>query len=149
MTVTVASTLGNDILRLDHTAIVVGDLDAAIDGWVGLTGAHVTRRERVDTQRVEIAMLDVGGTALELITPTDSESGVARFLTKRGESLHHVAFEVRDISTALERLEAAGFALIDLTPRPGAHGLVAFIHPRSTRGVLVELIQVTDAAAHS
>ena len=126
--------------RVDHTAIVVSDMDEALSRWQALTGIHVETRELVSHQRVEISMLTAGDTRIELIRPTDDESGVARFLAKRGESLHHVAFEVHDIRGALASLRTAGYELIDSQPRPGAHGLIAFIHPRSTGGVLVELV---------
>ena len=99
------------------------------------------RRETIAYQRVEIAMLALSDTRLELIRPIEGESGVARFLAKHGEALHHVAFEVEDIGRAIEELRGDGYELIDSKARPGAEGLVAFLHPRSTGGVLVELIQ--------
>ena len=126
---------------VDHTAIVVEDLDEALRRWEALTGAQLEIRQIVAHQRVEIAMLRLGDTRLELIRPTDSDSGVARFLAKRGEGLHHIAFRVDDIVETLGELIGAGYRVIDSQPRPGAHGLVAFLHPTSTGGVLVELIQ--------
>jgi methylmalonyl-CoA epimerase len=132
------------ILGLDHTAIVVADLDDAIPRWVRLTGAKLESRNVVRTQRVEIAMLEVNGGRLELIRPIDSTSGVARFLATRGECLHHVAIQVSNIEAALDRLQEINFELIDSRARPGTHGLVAFVHPRSTGGVLVELIELSS-----
>lgn len=133
--------LGSSIKRLHHTAIVVSDMEDAIERWRALSGAEVETRELVRDQLVEIAMLQVDGSCLELIRPTDPETGVGRFLARRGESLHHIAFEVQEIGDVLRRLADAGYELIDSEPRSGAGGLIAFVHPRSTGGVLVELIQ--------
>lgn len=133
--------------RIDHTAVVVRDMDAAIGRWRDLTGGVLETREIVEHQRVEIAMLQVGDTRLELIRPFDSESGVARFLQKHGESLHHIAFQVGDIRRAMADLENEGYVPIDREPRAGAHGMIAFLHPRSTNGVLVELIQPENPPA--
>lgn len=130
--------------RVDHTAVVVADLNDAINRWQALSGAQLETREVVAHQGVEIAMLILGDTKLELISPLDAVSGVSRFLQKQGESLHHVAFEVDDIAAAIEHLTLEGYQLIDSEPRRGAHGLVAFLHPRSTGGVLVELIEIVQ-----
>lgn len=127
--------------RVDHTAIAVANLDEAIRRWQEISGALVEHRALVEGQRVEVAMLRVGDTRIELIRPTDGESGVARFLAKHGESLHHIGFQVNDLLSAITSMEANGFEFVDALPRPGAHGLIAFLRPRSTGGVLVELIQ--------
>ncbi|HLJ69584.1 MAG TPA: methylmalonyl-CoA epimerase [Chloroflexota bacterium] len=127
--------------RIDHTAIAVRDLDAAIERYRELLGAAPAGRTLVPDQRVEVCFLPFGDTQLELICPTDSDSGVARFLDRRGEGLHHIALAVDDIRAELQELAARGVELIDREPRSGAHGLVAFIHPRAGRGVLIELIQ--------
>ena len=101
----------------------------------------------IPSDRVNIAFLPVGQVKLELVEPTDESTGVARFLASRGEGFHHVCFEVPDISAALTRLGLDGVELIDTTPRPGAEGPVAFLHPRSCHGVLVELIEAPGGPA--
>lgn len=127
--------------RIDHTAVVVSDMDEAIQRWKTITGGQVSIREIVPDQRVEIAMLRVGDTMIELIRPVDSESGVSRFLEKRGESLHHVGLAVRDIVAAINEMKGRGFEFVDDEPRPSPEGLITFIHPRSTGGLLLELVQ--------
>ncbi len=128
--------------KLDHLGLVVRDLDAAVSRWQTLMGLEVTHREVVDDQGVEVAKLPVGETNVELITPVKDGTGVAKFLDKRGEGIHHLCFEVPDLEAALQRLKEAGARLIDERPRVGAGGdLVAFVHPKSTGGVLVELKQ--------
>ena len=132
------------VLRVDHTAIVVEDLDAAIPRWLMIAGARgggSVSRDLVVTQNVEIAMIAVGDTRIELIRPTDTESGVARFLARHGESLHHVGLEVDDINEEMGQAVRDGMRLIDSQPRMSPHGWVAFVHPGSTGGVLVEFIQ--------
>ncbi len=129
------------MLRIDHTAIVVRDMDGAIERYRRLFGAEPRDRATVPDQRVEVAFLPIGDTELELICPTDPSSGVSRFLAQRGEGLHHVGILVQDISAELGRLADQGVELIDRAPRRGTHGSIAFVHPRGTGGVLVELIQ--------
>lgn len=131
-------------LRLDHTAIAVADLGEAIPRYCRLYGLQAGPRLTVPEQQVEVSFLTAGDTQLELISPTTADSGVARFLTSRGEALHHIAFLVADIRAELDQLAAEGIRLIDREPRPGAHGLVAFLHPRGTGGVLVELVQAEE-----
>ena len=131
--------------RLDHTAIVVADIDEAISRWLAITGATIASRQIVPDQRVEVAMLLIGDTRIELISPLDSESGVARFLAKRGESLHHVGFEVADIRASMAELGAAGTVFVDPEPRPGIDGEVAFLKPEASGGVLMELVQIRHA----
>ncbi len=128
---------------IDHIAFVVSDMDTALEMYVHRLGFSVRERRDVPEQRVEIAFLDAQPVAVELIRPLDDESGVARFLQKRGEGQHHVCFRVDDIERALAQLRAAGFQLIDEVPRRGIHGRVAFVHPRSTHGVLIELLEPT------
>jgi methylmalonyl-CoA/ethylmalonyl-CoA epimerase len=128
-------------LRIDHTAIVVGNLDDAIQRYRQLLGLEPSHRQQVPEQGVEVAFLDVGATQLELITPLDETSGIGRYLARNGEGLHHVAFLVEDIRHELQTLADDGFELIDREPRHGAHGLVAFVHPRSMGGILVELVE--------
>ena len=126
---------------VDHIAFVVEDIDRALETYRDRLGFRVAERRMVPDQDVEICFLDTKPVRIELIRPTRADTGVARFLAKRGEGQHHVCFRVADIRTALEQLAAAGFELIDETPRQGIHGLIAFVHPRSTHGVLIELLQ--------
>ena len=128
-------------IKLDHVAIAVADLEAAISDYEAL-GLTPERVENVPTQKANVAFLDVGGAHIELVAPTDPSSAVARSLEKRGEGLHHICLEVPDIELALAALAAKGVQLVNEAPVPGAGGSrVAFIHPKSMRGVLVELVQ--------
>ena len=125
---------------LDHVAIVVRDLDAAIRLYRDTLGLELTQVEEVPEQQVTTAIFGRGMGRVELICPTTADSGVARFLEKRGEGLHHICLEVEDLEAALGALRAAGAPLVDEVPRPGAGGArVAFVHPRGARGVLTEL----------
>ncbi|MBA2303488.1 MAG: methylmalonyl-CoA epimerase [Acidobacteria bacterium] len=130
---------------LDHIGIAVGDLDASLKMFRDALGLELTAPEEVPSQRVRAHFLEAGEASVELVEPTSPDSPIAAFLAKRGPGLHHVAFRVDDIVAALAELKARGVRLIDETPRPGAHdSLVAFIHPASAHGVLVELKQVAD-----
>ncbi len=127
-------------LKISHIAIAVEDLETATKAFETLVGNKVQVVEDVPDQKVKVGMLPVGESRLELAGPTDSSSTIARFIEKRGEGIHHICFEVVNIRAELARLKAAGFKLIDEQPRLGADGhLIAFIHPRTTGGVLVEL----------
>ena len=129
-------------MRIEHVALAVGDLDTAIAHFRDVWKLETSHRERVEDQRVEEAMLPLGDGFLQLIAPLDDDSTVARFLERRGQGLHHIAIEVDDLPEALERLRSAGVSLIDESPRLGGRGhSVAFVHPRSSLGVLVELVQ--------
>jgi methylmalonyl-CoA epimerase len=129
-------------LPLDHVAIAVRSIADALPALRAITGGAVTPRERVDAQGVELVFVGEGSGRLELLEPTTPDSPVARFLERRGPGLHHIAYRVPDIDAALERLRDQGIHLIDDRPRPGAHGTrVAFIHPRGTNGVLIELVE--------
>ncbi len=131
-----------NVTRLHHVAYVVNDLDAALPVFTERYGLAVTIRELMPEQGVEAVMLGAGEGAVELIAPTDPESGVARYLEKRGEGLHHIAFEVEDLPAALDQLRAEGAELIDQAPRVGLGGhLIAFVHPKSGFGALTELVQ--------
>ena len=132
------------IVGIHHVALAVADLDAAVDRWTRQLGAELELRAVVESQGVEAASLEWGsGSLLELVAPWGEGSGVQRFLDARGEGIHHVAWAVEDVAVALESLARAGARLIDEQPRPGLHGTpVAFIHPRSMGGVLVELVEV-------
>lgn len=131
--------------RLDHVGIVVHDLDASLRTYCDAMGMRLVDRRLIPEQLVEAAFLDTGNSTLELIAPTDEESGTARFLQKRGEGTHHVCYEVDDIVAALAEIRAQGLELIDETPRQGVHGLVAFVHPKATHGMMIELLQKPDA----
>jgi methylmalonyl-CoA/ethylmalonyl-CoA epimerase len=129
---------GFKVLRIDHLGIAVPRLDEAASAWEAL-GFHVEARHDVPTEKVRTAFLPVGESHLELLEPTDPTSVIARFLETR-KGLHHVCVEVDDIQAALDALKARGVALLDETPRVGAGGCkVAFVHPRSAAGVLLEL----------
>jgi methylmalonyl-CoA/ethylmalonyl-CoA epimerase len=132
------------VVGIHHVALAVADLDAAVDRWTRQLGADLELRAVVESQGVEAASLEWGsGSLLELIAPWGEDSGLQRFLDSRGEGMHHVAWAVTDIDAALQALARAGARLIDETARPGLHGTpVAFVHPRSMGGVLVELVQV-------
>ena len=127
---------------LDHVAIVVKDLEAAIPIYRDALGLDLAEIEEVKEQQVRTAIFGHGLGRVELICPTTADSGVARFLQKRGEGLHHICLEVEDIDAALAALKARGAPLIDETPKIGAGGAkIAFIHPKGTAGVLTELRQ--------
>jgi methylmalonyl-CoA/ethylmalonyl-CoA epimerase len=127
---------------LDHVGIAVRALDEAIPLYESIAGAAAYGRERVESQGVEVAFVGTGDGRLELLAPTRDDSAIARFLERRGAGMHHLCYRVPDVAAELARYRAAGARLIDETPRPGAAGhLVAFIHPKSTGGVLVELLQ--------
>ena len=127
---------------LDHVGIAVADLPAALAFYRDALGLHVEGSEVVASQRVHAHFVPVGGAALELLEATSPESTIAKYTAKRGPGLHHITLRVDDIRAALAELKAKGVRLIDESPREGAHGsLVAFIHPSSAHGVLVELKQ--------
>lgn len=128
-------------LPVDHVGIAVLSLATAVPLYERLTGASGSRPERIESQRVTVVFVGEGAGRLELIEPFGEESPVGRFLQKRGPGLHHLAYRVDDVDSALRSLVAAGFEAIDPTPRPGADGhRVAFLHPRGTGGVLIELV---------
>ena len=127
---------------LDHVAIAVKDLDKAIALYRDTLGLELTEIEEVPEQQVRTAIFGHGTGRVELICPTSADTGVAKFLEKRGEGLHHICIEVEDIEASLAALKEKGAPLIDQTPKPGAGGTkVAFIHPKGSHGVLVELSQ--------
>lgn len=133
--------------KIHHIAVVVRDMDAALGLWRDMLGLELETVMPIPSDRVEIAFLPVGEVKVELVRPTDDTTGVARFLANRGEGFHHICFEVPDIAAALTRLAIDGVELIDTAPRPGAEGPVAFLHPRSCHGVLVELIEAEGGPA--
>ncbi len=133
--------------KIHHVAIVVRSIDASLVLWRDLLGLDLEAVMDIPTDHVRIAFLGVGESKVELVEPTDDTTGVARFLASKGEGFHHVCFEVDNLAEALIRLELDGLELIDTAPRRGAEGPVAFIHPRSCQGVLVELIEAPGGPA--
>lgn len=129
------------VKRIEHVAIVVENLEAALAVYRDALGLPLALVEDFPQEGVRIGFLPVGDGEIELVEPTDPQSGVGRYLAKRGEGLHHICLEVDDIEAALAGLKARGMQLLDETPRRGAHGRVAFIHPKSAHGVLVELVE--------
>lgn len=133
-----------DLTKIDHLGIVVRDLEEAVYVYEQGMSLEVTHRETLDDQGVEIVSLEVGESAVELMVPIRGDSPVAKFLEDKGPGIHHVAYAVEDIEEALGDARDAGFRLIDETPRIGAGGKkIAFIHPKSTAGVLSEFVQST------
>jgi methylmalonyl-CoA epimerase len=129
-------------MTIDHIAIVVKDLDAAIDLYTQTLGFQPLYRETIADQGVEAVGLQAGASVIELLRPLDPDSPIARFRGDAETKLHHTAYRVDDIETALADYKAKGVRLIDERPRKGAHGnLIAFLHPKSTGGVLIELCQ--------
>lgn len=127
---------------LDHVGIAVHSLDEALPTFESITGGKGYGRERVESQGVEVVFVGEGAGRLELLAPTRDDSAVAKFLAKRGPGMHHLCYRVPDLRAELARCAAAGMQLIDKEPRPGAAGhLVAFLHPKSTGGVLTELVE--------
>ncbi len=133
------------IKKIDHIAIIVRNIKEALQVYEGALGLELTDVEEAPEQAVKVAFLPVGESEIELVEPLTTDSGVARFLEKRGEGLHHICLEVEDIEAALQDLAAKGVRLIDEQPCQGAHGRVAFLHPKSTHGVLIELIEKRGA----
>ena len=128
---------------IDHIGIAVSDLDASVERYRSTFGVEPTYRERVPSQGVEEVLFDVGGSFIQLLGALGPETPVGRFLERRGEGVHHVAYRVADVAVALEELRGRGVRLIDETPRAGSRGTtIAFVHPASVGGVLVELVEV-------
>lgn len=133
--------------KIHHVAVVVRDLEPALALYRDALGLQVETVMPIPSDHVTIGFLPVGEVKIELVRPDDDTTGVARFLEAKGEGFHHVCFEVPDIQLALDTLAERGFQLIDTTARKGAEGPVAFIHPKSCRGVLVELIEAPGGPA--
>lgn len=133
------------IKRIDHVAILVDDIDAALGFWRDSLGLPLTHVEDVPDQESVVAFLPTGESEVELVKPSSDNSGVARYLGKHGPGMHHICFEVTDLATCLDRLAANGVRLIHREPVIGTGGKrIAFIHPESTHGVLVELYELTQ-----
>ncbi|MCD8491644.1 MAG: methylmalonyl-CoA epimerase [Geovibrio sp.] len=127
--------------KIDHIGIAVRNLDEALK-FYGVMGAGADHFEEVPTQKVRVAFINVGGVNIELLEPTSEESPIAKYLEKKGEGIHHIAYRVPCVKTALDKLRSEGIKLIDEEPKPGAHGMqIAFVHPKSVNGVLTELSQ--------
>jgi len=135
------------IEKIHHVAVVVREMGPALELYRDMLGLELETVLQIPSDRVTIAFLPVGEVKVELVEPTDDTTGIARFLATRGEGFHHVCFEVADLSETLTRLAIDGIELIDTAPRKGAEGPVAFLHPRSCHGVLVELIEAPGGPA--
>ena len=129
-------------MKISHLGIAVRDLSASEELFKKLLGDERVYHEEVADQKVRIASFQIGGSMIELTEPSSPDSPIAGFLEKRGEGIHHIAFEVEDVDKELARLKSEGFQLIDEKSRLGSHGMrIAFLHPKSTNGVLIELCQ--------
>jgi methylmalonyl-CoA/ethylmalonyl-CoA epimerase len=130
------------LTEIDHVAIAVNDLDAAVDYYRSTFGVEPAHREVVEKDGVEEVLLKVADSYVQLLTPVRDDSPVAKYLEKRGEGIHHVAYRVDDCAAALERVKREGHQVIDEVPRPGSRGTtVAFVHPKTAFGTLIELVQ--------
>ncbi len=135
-------------MKINHLGIATKGIDDALKFWSEALGLENVHTETVEDQKVRVAMLPIGESRIELLEPTCEDSPISKFLEKRGGGIHHIAVEVEDIEAALANLKAKGMRLIDESPRIGAEGcLVAFIHPSSANGVLLELVQTN--ASHT
>ena len=133
---------GGLLTEIDHVAIAVNDLDAAIDWYETVFGATVEHRERIEKDGVDEALLRVADSYVQLLTPFRDDSTVAKYLAAKGEGLHHVGYRVADCAVALQAVKDAGGRVIDEVPRPGSRGTtVAFVHPKTSFGTLIELVQ--------
>jgi len=129
-------------MKINHLGIATNGIDEALKFWQDALGLENVHTETVEDQKVRVAMLPIGDTRIELLEATSEDSPIAKFLEKRGGGIHHIAVEVEDIEDALVKLKNKGARLIDEKPRVGAEGcLIAFVHPSSANGVLLELIQ--------
>lgn len=131
-----------EVTKINHVAIVVGDIDAALNFWQNALGLKLDHVEDVPSQKSAVAFIPVGDSEVELVKPTSEDSGVAKFLAERGGGMHHLCFEVDDIVGMLNQLKEKGVRLINETPQELPGRKMAFVHPKSTGGVLVELYEV-------
>jgi methylmalonyl-CoA/ethylmalonyl-CoA epimerase len=130
------------LTEIDHVAIAVNDLEAAIAYYADTFGATVTHRERIDSDGVEEALIKVADSYIQLLTPTRDDSPVAKYLANKGEGIHHVGYRVDNCADALQSVKDHGGKVIDQSPRPGSRGTtVAFVHPKAAFGTLIELVQ--------
>lgn len=135
------------ITKINHIAIVVNDLDVSLQAYHELLGLPIGERKVMPEQEVEIAFLPTGDSQIELITPTTVDSGVAKYLAKRGEGIHHICLEVDDVEAALAEMRAKGAQLINEHPVQAAEGRAFFLHPKGTHGVLIELLEADKSPA--
>lgn len=136
------TTEGPVLTEIDHVAIAVRDLDAAVEYYRVTYGVEVDHREVVERDGVEEVLLRVAESYVQLLTPTREDSPVAKWMEKRGEGIHHIGYRVDDCAAALERVKAQGHQVIDAAPRPGSRGTtVAFVHPKTAFGTLIELVE--------
>ena len=126
---------------IDHVGVAVADIEAALGFFRRVFGTPMAEVEDLEDQGVRACLIEVGQTRLELLQPTGPETPVGRFIERRGEGLHHLAFRVKDVATGLESVKSLGLDVIDEAPREGLSGMIAFIHPRSAHGVLTELVE--------
>ncbi|MCS6873378.1 MAG: methylmalonyl-CoA epimerase [Pyrinomonadaceae bacterium] len=132
-------------MKINHLGIATKSIEEALKFWEDSLGLENVHTEVVEEQKVRVAMLPIGETRIELLEPTAEDSPISKFLEKRGGGIHHIAIEVENIYDALEKLKSSGARLIDEVPRIGAENcLIAFVHPSSTNGVLLELVQKTE-----
>lgn len=132
-------------MKINHLGIATKGIEEALKFWGDALGLESVHTETVEDQKVRVAMLPIGDTRIELLEATSVDSPIAKFVEKRGGGIHHIAVEVEDIEESLAKLKAEGMRLIDETPRVGAENcLVAFVHPSSANGVLLELVQKND-----
>jgi methylmalonyl-CoA/ethylmalonyl-CoA epimerase len=136
------------LTRVHHVGLVVRRLEDGLAFWQDALGLEMSKQATVADQGVKAALLPIGRSEIELLEPINPQGGVAKFLEKRGEGLHHVCFETPDVAGELERARAEGFPLIDETPRAGLAGEICFLHPKGTRGVLVEFATPPPGEAH-
>ena len=131
--------------HINHVCIAVKDIDETIQFYRDVFGVTDSEVVNIEDQAVRATLIQVGGSQLEFIEPTDPNGGVAKFIDRRGEGVHHICFEVEDLAGTLQRLDEQGVAVIDREPREGLSGTIGFLHPKSTRGVLIELVDQDDA----
>ena len=131
-------------IKINHVAIVVQDIDAALKFWEQTFGLELNLVEEVPSQKSKVAFLPLGESEIELVQPTTSDSGLASFLEKRGEGMHHICIEVEDIDATLAELKSKGVRLINDVPEELPGRKMAFVHPKAANGVLVELYQLTE-----
>ncbi len=127
--------------KIDHIAIAVKSIDETLKVLSDVLGVKCEHMEEIPDQGVKAAAINVGDVTIELVQPVKPDTGIAKFVETKGDGIHHIAFEVADLEKELAALEAKGVALIDKKPRKGMAGMIAFLHPKATKGVLIELVQ--------
>ena len=137
------------LTRIHHVGVVVPNLEDGLKFWRDTLGMRLTKSATIQDQGVRAALLEIGGSEIELLEPLSAEGGVGKFLARRGGGLHHVCFETDDVTRELESARARGLQLIDQSPRPGLAGMICFLHPKATRGVLVEYAQPFTDEPHA